>query len=68
MDANRSRRALAAAILVAGALLGSACDKVGPPPQDIGFEHSVEPQKPASTAGRSRGTAGRRSARPTHRV
>ena len=42
---SRTTRALTAGVLVAVTLLGSGCDKVGPPPQDIGFEHSVEPQK-----------------------
>ena len=67
MDTTRTRRALAVGTVAVVAFLGSGCDKVGPPTQDIGFEHSVEPQKPATTAGRSRGTAGRRSARSTPR-
>ena len=67
MDPTRARRALAVGTVAVVAFLGAGCDKVGPPTQDIGFEHSVEPQKPATTAGTSRGTAGRRSARSTPR-
>jgi hypothetical protein len=66
MDTTRIRRTFAVGTAFVVALLGSACDKVGPPVQDIGLEHSVEPQKRSTTAGRSGGTAGRRSAPPTH--
>jgi hypothetical protein len=65
MDPGRTRRTFAAGTAFVVALLGSACDKVGPPTQDVGFEHSVQPQKGAATGGTSRGTEGRRSAPPT---
>jgi hypothetical protein len=65
MDPGRTRRTFAVGTAFVVALLGSACDKVGPPVQDVGFEHSVEPQKRSTTAGRSGGTPGRRSALPT---
>lgn len=53
-------------LLVATAVLVSACDlAVGPPVEDVGYEHSVgiTPAPSPTTAGRSPGTAGRRSAR-----
>lgn len=63
---TRAGRRLATGFLVATAVLVSACDlAVGPPVRDVGYEHNVgiTPAPSPATAGRSPGTAGRRSAR-----
>ena len=60
-----ARRVLVAASFVVAACVVSGCDlEVGPPVQDVGYDHNVGP----ATAGTSSGTAGRRSARSTPRA
>lgn len=62
---TRTGRVLATGSFLATAFFVSACDlAVGPPDQDVGYEHNVGPP----TEGRSHGTAGRRSARSTPRA
>lgn len=66
----RAGRLVAAGALVVTSILAAGCDlTVGPPTQDIGYDHNVGPAKaPATvgaTAGTSPGSAGRRSARST---
>ena len=57
-----ARRLLVTGSLVVAASIVSGCElEVGPPVQDVGYEHNVGP----ATGGRSSGTAGRRSARST---